>query len=469
MLENAAGDWALDLYRRANLPDVRLTARLVRLATVAARNPGGRILDVYKTSADRQGAYDFLENPRVSVDRIAECAFGASVRGTADFPYAFVVVDGASLTLTDRGGRKGFGSVGTSHRPATGLHLINAYAVEPDGTPIGVVGQVWWSRRASKRRQDHKLRDVSERETQRWLDTVAGVSTLFEEFAPKTRAWFVVDREGDSSSMLKSLDESGHFFTVRSNADRIIESSTGRSTLQRKLNRQRTRYCFDLQVAPGLNRTGRVARMAVRACSVTLRPQRPAQPRVRMELNCVEIREVGARPRGEKPLHWRLLTNVDIETHEGLRAIVRSYSCRWRIEELHRTWKSGACRIEDSQLRSVDALKKWATLMITVAARIERLKIRSRTEPAVLADVELTKYEIEALIILKRKYKKKTETIPDEMPTLAQAVLWLAEIGGYTGKSSGGPPGSITIRRGYDDIIQAAALLEALEKAGRLR
>jgi hypothetical protein len=188
-----------------------------------------------------------------------------------------------------------------------------------------------------------------------------------------------------------------------------------------------------------------------------------------MPLNCVEIREVSPRPRGERPLHWRLLTNADASTTQSLRTIAQSYTCRWRIEELHRTWKSGACRVEDSQVRSVDALKKWATLMTTVAARIERLKVRSRTEPQLLADAELSHYEIQALILLKRKYKKQTETIPDTMPTLAQAVLWLAEIGGYTGKSSGGPPGSITIRRGYEDIAQAAALLEALEKAGRLR
>ena len=225
-----------------------------------------------------------------------------------------------------------------------------------------------------------------------------------------------------------------------------------------------------IATTPGPNRTGRVARMAVRACSVTLRLRHhPSPRRSQMQLNCVEIREVSPRPAGERALHWRLLTNVDPSTEQALQAIVRSYTGRWRIEELYRTWKSGACRVEDSQVRSVDALKKWATLMINVAARIERIKVRSRTEPELLADTELNKYEIQALVLLKRKYKKRTETIPDGIPTLAQAVLWLAEIGGYTGKSSGGPPGSITIRRGYEDIAQAAALLEVLESEGRLR
>ncbi len=35
-----------------------------------------------------------------------------------------------------------------------------------------------------------------------------------------------------------------------------------------------------------------------------------------------------------------------------------------------------------------------------------------------------------------RRSKKKTETVPDSVPTIAQATLWLAELDGYTGKAS---------------------------------
>jgi hypothetical protein len=35
---------------------------------------------------------------------------------------------------------------------------------------------------------------------------------------------------------------------------------------------------------------------------------------------------------------------------------------------------------------------------------------------------------------------------------LEQAVLYVAEFGGYTGKSSGGPPGSTTIARGLERL-----------------
>jgi hypothetical protein len=65
--------------------------------------------------------------------------------------------------------------------------------------------------------------------------------------------------------------------------------------------------------------------------------------------------------------------------------------------------------------------------------------------------------------MLKREHKKKTEVVPDTMPTIAQATRWLADLGGYTGRSSGGPPGAITIRRGLEYLKPAAEMLRLLD------
>lgn len=56
------------------------------------------------------------------------------------------------------------------------------------------------------------------------------------------------------------------------------------------------------------------------------------------------------------------------------------------------------------------------------------------------------------------------------MSTTGQITLWLAEFGGYMGpKSSGGPPGSISIKRGPDFVLPAAAVIAHLRKMGKLR
>src|SRR6185369_10739664 len=84
----------------------------------------------------------------------------------------------------------------------------------------------------------------------------------------------------------------------------------------------------------------------------------------------------------------------------------------WRIEDFHKTWKSGACNVEACQLRSAEAAMKWATIMASVAARTERLKHRSRTEATLPASVELSEHEIQSLIFFKKKIREEDRDHP---------------------------------------------------------
>jgi hypothetical protein len=72
--------WAIDEFGGARLGDERRTSRLVAMATEAAQNPGGRITTVFTRSAERQGAYDFLESKHVAPDAILSAAVEAACR-----------------------------------------------------------------------------------------------------------------------------------------------------------------------------------------------------------------------------------------------------------------------------------------------------------------------------------------------------------------------------------------------------
>lgn len=184
-------------------------------------------------------------------------------------------------------------------------------------------------------------------------------------------------------------------------------------------------------------------------------------------VNAVWAHETRTTPRGEKPLDWLLFTNHTVDSFDDACLVVHRYCQRRRIEEFHKTWKSGACKVEDSQLRSSAHAMRWATLLAAVALRIERLKALSRTDAKLPASLELTRHEIRALVLPKRRSKKRTEPMPSAAPTLADAVVWIARMGGCTGKSSGGPPGSITIGRGLERLRQRAEVLDDLESSGK--
>jgi hypothetical protein len=210
--------------------------------------------------------------------------------------------------------------------------------------------------------------------------------------------------------------------------------------------------------------------MTMRATTVTLAMHDAwTTSRCPMTVNAVWVRETSPAPRGESPLEWILLTNHSIDTLDDVKLVVFGYTQRWRIEDFHKTWKSGVCDVESTQLHAKAHVIKWATLLAAVAMRIERLKHLAREQPTLPASTELSAVEVEALILLKRKYKKRTEQISDAMPTMAEATLWIAELGGYTGKSSGGPPGSITIGRGLEHLLIAAEVIEALRSSKKKR
>jgi hypothetical protein len=245
-------------------------------------------------------------------------------------------------------------------------------------------------------------------------------------------------------------------------------ATTGRDKqyLRAHMARSRPLATFDLEVPAAPNRSARRAHMLMYAAKVTLRLRdRSAHKLSSLEVHVVWVRERSTTPRGEKPLDWMLLTSAPIDTTEQARVVVAGYSMRWRIEEFHRTWKTGSCKIEDTQLRSRHAIVRWATILAVVAARVERLKRLARNEAERPASDELTDVEIEVLIALKRRYKKRTELVPDDPPTIGQAVRWIADIGGYTGKSSGGPPGSITIARGLDRLRSGVEAVIAMREA----
>src|SRR5690606_6509071 len=116
-------------------------------------------------------------------------------------------------------------------------------------------------------------------------------------------------------------------------------------------------------------------------------------------VQALQLREVTRVPHGQEPICWILLTTHPLESLADCLLVIRSYTCRWRVEEFHKAWKSGLCDVESSQLRSYAAIQRWASILAAVAARAERLKRLSRETPDVDALTEFSQDEIDATIL----------------------------------------------------------------------
>ena len=480
--------WAREEFGGSELGDERRTARLVAMATEMADKPGGRVSDVFRRASDRQGAYDFLESHHVAAPAILDAAIAACVERSTEYPFVFVPLDGTSLNLTDHARSKDFGSVGSRARCGRGLKVIDGIAISPTGVPLGLAAMQWWARGDPVKR-DRKMRSTMEKETQHWLDAVTTVATSMER-AKRTKVWFQIDREGDAQRLLEKHVSSGHWFTVRSQADRKLHTLGDALRPSKRNPEKRRRFlraylgrrkpiAFDLLEVPARGgNPARLACVAIRTASVLLHlhDRRVSEHRT-MRVNVVWVREHGRGPTRTSRsgqtrslrLDWLLLTNHPVSEVDDAKMVVFGYTQRWRIEDFHRAWKSGICNVEDTQLHAREHVIKWATVLAAVAIRAERLKHLSRESPRTPATTEFSSVELDALIILKRRYGKRTENISDNVPDLATATRWIAELGGYTGKSSGGPPGSVTISRGLEQLHVAAEVLAAIASRKKKR
>ena len=455
------------------LGDQRRTRRLVQLATEVARRPAGTVTRACASSASREGAFRWLENIAIRPDAVTRAVEEAALQRCRTQRRVYVAIDATSLTVTDEKKAKGLGAVGSWSQGSQGIHAMTALAVSDNGAPLGICGQRTWVRQQrSAAPGTGRSGDLDHRETRFWLELLESCNANFAAKAPDCTPWYQLDRGGDCWPVLELAKRLELLLTVRATHDRRLDGTTKllRSAVESGpvMAHSRVRVparppARKRQRKPGRRihwmtppRPKRTARIAIRAATVPLVLTTIKGRTFTVKFNAVLAREVRSN---DDRLEWLLLTTHPIRTAAQVLAVIHGYTFRWRIEEFHRVWKRGLCRVEDSQLRSRDALVKWATLLAAVASRAMRITHRARDEPDVPATEEFTRVELEALIALRQPKGTKI----GDVPTLAQAVRWIAELGGYTGPWNG-PPGPTLVGRGLHDVLAAARAFESREK-----
>jgi hypothetical protein len=143
---------------------------------------------------------------------------------------------------------------------------------------------------------------------------------------------------------------------------------------------------------------------------------------------------------------------LPIENLEQAVEKVKWYRQRWRIERYHYVLKSG-CKVEELQLESVNSLQNAISLYSVIAWKLLWVKYQSEAEPEVSCDNILEKNEWQALYCV----INKVSIPPAQPPTLKEATLMIAKLGGFLGRKCDGNPGVKVIWRGLRrlfDIVE---------------
>ena len=155
-------------------------------------------------------------------------------------------------------------------------------------------------------------------------------------------------------------------------------------------------------------------------------------------------------PEGETPIEWILLTNIPVTTLDEAKEKIHWYSMRWRIEMFFKILKSGfkveSCRLGDSK-----RLIRYLTVMSIIAWRLFMITLIARTDPTISCSIFLSDSEWKVLGL-----KMLHQNISSKPPTISEAVILIAKLGGFLARKSDGSPGTLVLWRGWKKLIDLA-------------
>ena len=150
--EHAVDKWAEQEFGQALLGDQRRTARAVAMAKAIAAHPSGLLTQVFAKSDEREAAFRFVRNDDISPSALMDAAHSRTALRCAEHPFVFVAVDQTDLSIVDNQRTKVLGDTGTAGSRGSGLQVVNSLAVSPDGVPLGLLSQQYWTRLVGKRK-----------------------------------------------------------------------------------------------------------------------------------------------------------------------------------------------------------------------------------------------------------------------------------------------------------------------------
>jgi len=464
--------WARDEFGGVMLADVCHVRRLEAMASSLASRPAGSVAGAFCNEREARAAYEFLEHPDVDWRDVADGSHRACAMRCTEQSLIIAAIDGSSWTFTDTSRSKGLGPVGSRTCGAQGVKVMTAYAMSPEGIPLGVLAQGLWVRSQDPNPVEDAKRPLNEKESRWWTELQAQCEEQFLGVASHRRpqVWYQMDREADQVPVLLRSVMPGVLLTVRADHNRVLAARTLDNDLLKVrdvLEQTPVQGHAHVRIARNGKRQPRVATVAVSFVDVSLclRARWSHRFVANASVTVVHVREIGAPD--DDPIEWTLYTTYPVHELRDALEVVRAYALRWRIERMHYTTKTGAGHLNDSQLRSFDALAKWITLHSAVASRLQHILYRSRDEPDVPAIEEFSSDEIEATLLLREQQDANTYPA-DRSPSLSELVLFIARLGGYMGlKRTGGPPGIKIFERGFLRVEAASCVVAALRARGR--
>ena len=459
--------WAQTTFGEVRLGDGRRRERAVRLAEALAREPDGSLPKQVEKRKEVQAAYRFLQNGKVSYEALLRPHVQQTRQQYESLPIVLLIQDTTELDYQAHRKTSGLGPIGNGRHQ--GFLLQTVLAVEAASADLlGIAHQEPFVRQPAPTGERYSERVKRERESQVWERAVRAIGTPRD---PQQQIWVHVgDRYSDIYPLFLACRQQQTHFVIRAAQDRCVDERVQEpppplKRRKRKAGEPPQAHLFEtvrgwasrdeqtLEVAAEHERKGRSARVRLSYGPLRLlAPDKQEHELPSLDLWVVRVWEVDA-PEGVEPLEWVLLTSLPVETVAQAWERVGWYRRRWIVEDYHQALKTG-CRVEERHMQSYEGLRRLLGLLAPLAVRLLQLRTLARQSPERPAS-EVLPTEVIQLVAL------KSGTQAADM-SVEQCLGRIAQLGGYQGRRSDGPPGWKTLWHGW---LKIQTLLEGVHLA----
>lgn len=462
--------WSHEEFAGIDLGDTRLDVRFFSVSAALAAQPQAPINQACEDWAATKAAYRLFENEKVTPELIMSPHQQQTRKRMAAYSRVLAVQDTALLNYTAHPMTQGLGSIGTPEQDIQGLVMHSTLVHTPQGLPLGLACQDIWARdevTAEQEEEDQQQqqkkkktsRPIEEKESFKWI---RALRETVELAPPGVEVVTVCDREADVYEFFQEAEQAETKLLVRSTYNRLL---IGEGKLRSVMTASPVSGHLTVEVPAHKDLPARKALCDVRFRTVTLRP--PNRPKAfgvtlsPIQMDVVWVHEITPPACVKAPLDWMLFTTVPVTSFTEALERIRWYKVRWNIEVWHKVLKSG-CTVEDCRLETGAKLTRYLTLMSVIAWRIFWMMQMNRHHPEAVCSVVFTESEWKALYTTIHR----TTQLPKTLPTVRQAVRWMAQLGGFLGRTHDREPGVTALWRGWQRLQDLTLLWRLVHDAG---
>lgn len=451
MEDESQRSWIEEEFGEVELGDERLNRRLLEIVKRLSENSQGSLPATSQDPAMLKAIYRFFDNDYIEPNDLLCGHIAATYRRMAQEKLVLAPNDTCLLDLSTHKTTEGLGPLGSEAQQ--GLLMHNMAAFTEEGVPLGLLSQFVWARDPENFAQlkDHKTRPIEEKESYKWIRSLE-TANLASEFCPQTQIVCVGDREADVYDLFVYERRPGVELLIRSAQDRCVAGEE--KYLHTAMQATPATATFELHIPARNGQTARVAQMEVHWREVTLQP--PSK-RAKEHLPAIQLWAVWAYephpPKDVEAVEWLLLSTVPVHNTQDALQRLEWYARRWGIEIWHKILKSG-CRIESRLLGTALRWQRCLATFSVIAWRIQYATLLSRVAPDLPCTILLEGAEWQALYCTIHN----TAILPKTVPTLSQAVLWIAKLGGFLNRKRDGFPGVTVLWKGFQHLADLSRM-----------